>query len=143
MAGAVLCGPLRSQALSQPQIITDFFSWSWRQGQCLLLGSWAQPWGPEVRLNQLHIYVPHWEPGSQRDRPPAHCRGLLCFAVYFVVERAGFGFSMFLFLPCSTFMYAARNPPCLLTAAQEGFRDVYRFFSSLTFPCGCWGLLLR
>lgn len=70
-------------------------------------------WGPEARVDQLHIYVPPWEPDSQRDRPPVCCQGLLCFAVCFVVERAGFGFSMFLFLPCSTFMYAARNPPCL------------------------------
>lgn len=86
--------PLPSQALSQPQIIMDFSSWSQRQGQtfCLEAGLRLEP---EVHLDRFP-----WEVGSQRKQPPARCRELLCFAVCFV-ERAG------LVSSCSFFFLAA------------------------------------
>lgn len=115
-----LC-PLPSQALSQPQIITDFSFWSQRQGQtfCLEAGLRLEP---EVHLDQFP-----WELGSQREWPGA---ALLCCVL---CGKSRFGFIMFLFLPCSPFLYAARNPPCLLAAAQEASGMFIRFFSLFSF----------
>lgn len=105
-------------------------------GADILLGSWTQtgtrgPFGPAPLGNGQS------EGAATRPLPgPA----LLCCVF---CGKSRFGFIMFLFLPCSPFLYAARNPPCLLAAAQEASGMFIRFFFSLLLSCGCWGLLLR
>lgn len=66
----------------------------------------------------------------------------------FCCAKGRFGFQHVLFsffLEALLFMQLETLPACLLTAAQEGFRDVYRgfFFFFLIFPYDCQGLLLR
>lgn len=109
-------GPLLSQAPSQPQIIAAFLLLLDPAPRASrLLGSWTQPGARRPIWIDCMLMCPLGKLCSRSERPPARCHGLVCITPCFAVQREGLGFSVFLFFffPCSTFIYAARNPPCL------------------------------
>lgn len=96
-AGAVLCRPLLSQALSQPQIIAAFLLLDPAPQASRLLGSWTQPGDRRPIWIDCMFMCPPGKLCSRSEQPPARCHGLVCITPCSAVQREGLGFSVFLF----------------------------------------------
>lgn len=127
--------PVPSQALSQPQIIMDFSSWSQRQGQtfCLEAG---------LRLEPESIWTS--SPGNWAVRGSSHLPAAgSCFALLCVLWKEQVWFHHIPFSSLQPFSVCSQKPSLPAGSCTGSFRDVYKVFFSLLLSCGCWGLLLR